>query len=81
MLTARLALQIAASYGFSIRDGKWEKELIRASLLQARGAEGFRSDLHRYKSAEEYFDGYMAGTAYDIRVEGLQAREFERNAY
>jgi hypothetical protein len=75
MLTAKTALQIAAQYGFSILDGKWEKSFIRDSILQAREADGPR------KSAEDYFTGYMAGTASDIRAEGLRARDFERDAY
>ena len=56
-LTAREALQIAAQYGFSIRDGKWERSLIRDSIIQAREAHCPR------KSAWQYFHDYMADTA------------------
>lgn len=81
VLSAKLALQIAAHHGFSIRDGNWEKSLIRDSIIQAREAEAQRRPDGRCKSAVEYFDGYMAGTASDIRAEGLRARDFERDAY
>lgn len=80
-LSARIALQIAAQYGFSIRDGNWEKSLIRDSIIQAREAATHQRADGRRKTAEQYFDGYMADTASEIRAESLAAREFERNAY
>jgi hypothetical protein len=80
-LTARAALQIAANHGFSVRDGAWEKSLIRDSILQARNAELSDRPDGRRKSAIEYFDGYMAGTASDIRAEGLRGDAFHRDAY
>jgi hypothetical protein len=75
MLTAKTALQIAADYGFSIRDGKWEKSLIRDSIIQARGYEA------QGENPVALFDGYMKQTAQDIRAEGLRARDFARDAY
>ena len=78
--TAREALQIAASYGFSIRAGKWERSLIRDSIIQAREAEGPRPG-GNFRSARSYFDGYMADTASEIHCDGMAARDFERNAY
>jgi hypothetical protein len=80
-LSARTALQIAAQHGFSIQDGNWEKSLIRDSIIQAREAEmHVRPDGTR-KSAEQYFEGYMACTASEIYGEAMKARQFERDAY
>jgi hypothetical protein len=80
-LTARAALQIAASYGFHVSDGKWEARLIRDSIIQAREAETHQRSDGRRKSAVQYFDCYMSQYARDFMVEGLAAREFERNVY
>ena len=81
-LSARQALQIAANYGFSIRDGNWEKSLIRDSIIQARqAAASIRHDGMPYKAADQYFDGYMNATAAEIRGEAGKAAQFERDAY
>lgn len=80
-LTARNALEIAAHYGFSIRDGQWEKSLIRDSIIQAREAEMHPRTDGKRKSAEQYFDGYMAGTRAEIYGESMKGRQFERDAY
>lgn len=76
MLTARNAIEIARSYGFDIKAGKWEKNFVLESIIQAREAaqDGRRSE-------RAYFDCYMSQTARDHRVDSLAADQFERNAY
>jgi hypothetical protein len=70
--SARTAITIARYHGIDIRDGAWEKRTVLESLEQARGCG---------ELAEYYFDSYMHQTARDIRIEGLRADEFHRNAY
>lgn len=74
-LTAKTALYIAASYGLSVLDGQWEKDLIRSSIIQARGYEAHG------ENPVELFDGYMKQTAQDIRAETARGNAFCRDAY
>lgn len=74
-LTAKTALYIAANYGLSVLDGQWEKDLIRSSILQARGYED------QGENPVELFEGYIKETTRCIRADAARHDQFCRDAY
>ncbi len=61
-LSARNALNIAAQYGFSIRQSNWHRAMIRDGIIQAREAEARPRLDGRRMSAVQHFDSYMSRT-------------------
>ena len=69
-MTFKKALKIAARYGID------DMSIIRENYDYAITIDGTRG-----KSAEDYFDGYMADTAYEWRCDDRAAADFENRAY
>lgn len=73
-LTARRALEIATYYGLGYRLFKRD---IKENLIYARENE----IKYGKKSAEQYFDGYMADTAAYHNADNKAAKQFSQMAY